>query len=418
MKISIDTLFGRLAVLTIGLIIAVHVTSLLQIEREHLAYQARQTALIVALSAQTNAVKTDAGRAVASAFSLKFVPTKNAEVDSCTSPCTDTYGPVETDLRRILPKGSNVALDTHSRTLWVRYPNATEWATFPGALLPISHYVEASSIMVTLAILLAIAGAWQIQRPLRRLALAARDFRIGCGTTVVKRSGPQEIRELIGYFNDMVRNLAHAEQDRAIMLAGLAHDLRAPITRIQVRADLMHTESMRTGFLRDVESLSRIVDQFLDYLPDQKDESQLSNVDAYCLQHYGQSFEDETPIKLDLQAGDEFELPLTDLDRILSNLIENALSHGNPPIEISTRRSRGNYSLMVRDHGPGIPTSQVERAIEPFVRLDPARGGDAHCGLGLAIVKRLVHRHGGAFSLNNVSGGGLVATARFPHAAK
>ncbi|WP_322067313.1 ATP-binding protein [Burkholderia ubonensis] len=418
MKISIDTLFSRLAILTIGLIAAVHMTSLLQIEREHLVYQARQSALIVALSAQTNAIKTDAGRAVASAFILKFVPTKNAEIASCPSPCTDTYGPVETDLRHILPKGSNVALDTHSRTLWVRYPNAAEWATFPGAMPSISHYIEASSFMVTLAILLAIVGAWQIQRPLRRLALAARDFRIGGSSTIVKKSGPQEIRELIGYFNDMVRNLAHAEQDRAIMLAGLAHDLRSPITRIQVRADLMSSESIRTGLLRDVESLSRIVDQFLDYLPEQRDESPRSGVDAYCLQHYGQNFEDETLIKLDLQAGPEFELPLTDLDRILSNLIENALSYGDPPIEISTRRSRGSYSLMVLDHGPGIPSSQVERAIEPFVRLDPARGGDAHCGLGLAIVKRLVHRHGGAFSLDNVTGGGLVATVRFPCAAK
>ncbi|PAJ86076.1 ATP-binding protein [Burkholderia ubonensis] len=418
MKISIDTLFGRLAVLTIGLIVAVHVTSLMQIEREHFTYQARQTALIVALSAQTNAVKTDAGRAVASAFGLTFVPAKNAEVDSCTSPCTDTYGPVVADLRRILPKGSNVAVSMRSRTLWVRYPNATEWATFPGALPPISRFIEASSIMVVFAILLAIAGAWQIQRPLRRLALAARDFRIGCGPTVVKESGPQEIRELIGHFNDMVKNLAHAEQDRAIMLAGLAHDLRAPITRIQVRADLMHAEPMKSGFLGDAESLSRIVDQFLDYLPDRPDRSPLNSVDAYCCQHYGECFGDETPIKLDLQAGPEFKLPLTDLDRILSNLIENALSYGDPPIEISTRRTKGNYSLMVRDHGPGIPSAQVERAIEPFVRLDPARGGDAHCGLGLAIVKRLVRRHDGTFSLGNVAGGGLIATMRFPQAAK
>ncbi len=202
------------------------------------------------------------------------------------------------------------------------------------------------------------------------------------------------------------------------MLAGLAHDLRAPITRMQVRADLLPDEGSRVGFLRDAESLSRIVTQCLDFARDTADASPLANVDAHCRRHYGDALGDDAPVTLDLRAGEGFNLPLVDLDRILSNLIGNALTYGEAPVEVTTPVHHGEYTLTVRDHGAGIPAAQLERALQPFVRLDAARGGDAHCGLGLAIVRRLARYNGGVFAAANAPDGGFVVTMTFASASR
>ncbi|MDI7046777.1 histidine kinase dimerization/phospho-acceptor domain-containing protein, partial [Escherichia coli] len=127
---------------------------------------------------------------------------------------------------------------------------------------------SALGLMLALAIIVAFLGAWHAQRPLRRLASAAREFRIGVSTPVVRVSGPREVAELITRFNEMIREISEYEQERAMMLAGVAHDLRTPLTRMQVRADLMPDGAERIGFLGDVESLGRIVKQFLDFVRD------------------------------------------------------------------------------------------------------------------------------------------------------
>jgi two-component system osmolarity sensor histidine kinase EnvZ len=117
---------------------------------------------------------------------------------------------------------------------------------------------------------------------------------------------------------------------------------------------------------------------------------------------------------LDLKAGDDFRLPAVELDRILSNLVENAFTYGAPPLCIATSRNNGGDRLSVRDHGKGMPEAHFARALRPFVRIDPARGGDAHCGLGLTIVRRLTRRYGGDLSTHNADGGGLAVVLDFP----
>jgi two-component system osmolarity sensor histidine kinase EnvZ len=107
-------------------------------------------------------------------------------------------------------------------------------------------------------------------------------------------------------------------------------------------------------------------------------------------------------------------LPTVDIDRILSNLVENALTYGEPPVEIATRAHGEHYELVVRDHGAGVSEPDLDRVLRPFVRLDPARGGTSHSGLGLAIVHRLVRHHGGTLQISNAADGGLVIAMRFP----
>jgi two-component system, OmpR family, osmolarity sensor histidine kinase EnvZ len=107
-------------------------------------------------------------------------------------------------------------------------------------------------------------------------------------------------------------------------------------------------------------------------------------------------------------------LPRTFIDRLMTNLVDNALEHGEPPVEIATSRQGGDWLIEVRDHGPGIPEQQLGDALRPFVRLDPARSGDGHCGLGLAIVERLARERRGRCEIGNADGGGLIVRIFIP----
>jgi two-component system, OmpR family, osmolarity sensor histidine kinase EnvZ len=416
MKNPFNTLFGRLALMTVGLIVLVQLTLLFLVDIERGRLEATHLERAVVLAAQAEQDGGPAAAHIAQTLGLSYVPADKAIEEGCPAPCTNTSGPFDHDLRNKLPPGSQIVFDGDSGTVWVRYAGSRDWLKLQNAVLPGRRFVNASVLMLALAVIIALLGAWRLQRPLHRLALAAREFRVGHRVPAVRPGGPREVKELIGDFNQMVHDLVRAEQERAVMLAGVAHDLRAPITRMQVRADLLPDEANRSGFLRDAESLSRIVTQFLDFARETADTSPRAGVDAHCRRHYGDSLADDALVRADLQAGDGFSLPLVDLDRILANLIENALTYGEPPVEISTFRRNEQYTLSVRDHGNGIPAGQLERALQPFVRLDQARGGNAHCGLGLAIVRRLVRYNGGTFNAENAPDGGFVVSLTFPAA--
>jgi two-component system osmolarity sensor histidine kinase EnvZ len=413
MKNPFNTLFGRLATLTVGLIVAVHVTSLFVVDRDRGHIDAEHARRDVLLAVQAKHDGEAAARHVAQTLGIEYVPDADAIRLGCPNQCEGSNAPFEHDLLPRMPEGSRVVFDPHTGSLWIRYGNEPYWLFMRNANLPGMRFLGSSLVMLVLAVCAALLAAWQFQRPLHRLADAAREFRVGRRVPPVTQSGPAEMRALIGDFNQMMRELAQSEQERAVMLAGVAHDLRAPITRMQVRADLLPDAANRSGFLRDAESLSRIVTQFLDYARDTADPSPHANVDAHCRRHYGDGLDDEALVRLHLNAGDGFNLPLVDLDRILSNLIENAMNYGEPPVEISTSAHNSVYTLIVRDHGRGIPREQLERALQPFTRLDPARGGDAHCGLGLAIVRRLTRYNGGQFECDNAPDGGFRVTLTF-----
>jgi K+-sensing histidine kinase KdpD len=113
------------------------------------------------------------------------------------------------------------------------------------------------------------------------------------------------------------------------------------------------------------------------------------------------------------EAGEDFRLPRALLERVMSNLVDNALEHGNPPIEINTHRERGDWILSIRDHGEGIKQSELSSATSPFVRLGQPESDGRHWGLGLALVKKLVADAEGRLVLGNHSDGGLFVRMMF-----
>ena len=275
---------------------------------------------------------------------------------------------------------------------------------------------------VALAVLVVIAVAFVrgIVGPLRRLGEAVTATGDGSASTVIPE-GPQEVRRLAERHNTMVQQLSHAEAERREMLAGLTHDLRAPLARLRVRSALVENEADRSGLERDTEDMERIVDQCLSFL-----RSEARAVPVTAPLRLADAVSDEVarqrelghPLEMTVSpeaAACEVAIEHGDLQRVLDNLIGNALQYGAPPVEIALAAvSPTRVLLSVRDHGEGIPPAHRQRVFEAFVQGEPARATRGSCGLGLAIVRRIVERCGGSITLDDAPGGGLLATMTFP----
>ncbi len=350
---------------------------------------------------------------------VHYVDVSASEAVTLRAVSSITYPALLRVLTSRLPMGTEVRIDTaQPARLWARFPGSAFWIVTPIDPPPAPPFLLEFSAMTLASIVLALLAAWQLQLPVARVAQAARAFGRTSRLPPVEPSGPHELRDLASAFNDMMRRVEDAESSQAVMLAGVAHDLKSPLMRLRLRADLLGDAAERAGFLRDVESLTHIVEQFLLFANETPERGPLVNVDAALRAQFSDTVAFDAPpgeelFKLSLEAGEGFTLPRTLLDRLIGNLVDNALDHGEPPVEITTRRLDTGWIIEIRDHGAGIDPDKVSTAILPFVRLDSSRGGDGHCGLGLAIVHRLAQQHGGECVIRNAPDGGLVVTLKF-----
>ncbi|WP_297835387.1 ATP-binding protein, partial [Pseudomonas sp.] len=209
------------------------------------------------------------------------------------------------------------------------------------------------------------------------------------------------------------------EQMRSSLLSSVSHDLRTPLTRLRLSLELMTDENELTeGMVRDIEDMDAILDQFLAFIRDGRDE-QIEEVDLGDLvrEVVAPFNHPDEQIRLCLEPIPPFPLRRVSLKRLLNNLIGNAMHHAGNGIEVAAYVS-GDASapyvvLSVLDRGAGIDPSELEVIFNPFIRGDRARSGKG-TGLGLAIVKRIAAMHGGNVELRNRSGGGLEARVRLP----
>ena len=254
----------------------------------------------------------------------------------------------------------------------------------------------------------------QLNRPLRRLQNAANAYsKAGKAPYLETNHGPQEIREVNQAFNHMIYTLEQTERDRQIMLAGISHDLRTPLTRIRLSAEMMSDDDfLKEGLIYDVDDMDAILSQFISYMRDGSDEElQDTNINV-LLQELIIQFK-----PLDIRFTPE-ELPTItartlSLKRLIGNLINNAKRYGSEPIELSAMLENDHIKICVADNGEGIPEDQIEGLMQPFVRGNSARTVQGS-GLGLAIVKRIVDIHQGELTISNRAEGGLQAIISLP----
>ncbi|MGV8900184.1 MAG: ATP-binding protein [Burkholderiaceae bacterium] len=247
-----------------------------------------------------------------------------------------------------------------------------------------------------------------INQPLARLTVAARDIAKGKQPEPLPEQGPTEIKEANRSFNQMVKDLNQIESDRAIILAGISHDLRTPITRMQLEIEMAPlSDEARQGMSDDIAQMDAIIGQFLDYARP-ADTKSFSTVDLSALLHDSVAQAERWPdVRIKAKIADQMQVTgnQTELKRVINNLIENARRYGKTPdtdgaeIDIYGTVVNGKSILEIADHGAGVPDAEIDRLLRPFTRLDTARGQANGAGLGLAIVQRIVKHHGGQLHL-------------------
>ena len=261
-----------------------------------------------------------------------------------------------------------------------------------------------------------------INRPLRQLSFAASRVREGDfeASRLDENVQTGEIREVNIGFNRMAQRLAKIEQERAVMLAGISHDLRTPLARLRLETEMSVTDlDARAHMSADIAQLDAIIGKFLDYARPEKTKLapvMLADVVEACTY----SYKKQTDVKIKVQLEDNL-LVLADeveLGRILSNLLENARRYGKSPdtgiarIDLAAIARDKWVLIKIRDHGLGVAPEQIASLTQPFFRGEAARTAANGAGLGLAIVEKTVQRMGGVFSLDNAASGGLSCNIR------
>ena len=280
-------------------------------------------------------------------------------------------------------------------------------------------------LWVGIALLATILGSAVIARlinqPLRDLSFAAS--RIGDGeyeSRLDENTLTSEIRQVNMGFNRMARELAKVEEDRAVMLAGISHDLRTPLARLRLEAEMsVEDEEAKANMALDIAQLDAIIDKFMDYA--RPGEVRLTPVHlSGVVDREMAAFRDTSQMQITSRVAIDTKVLAddTELGRVLANLFENARRYGRSSgtgiarVLVSYARAGPWVILSVRDHGPGVDPKKLGQLTTPFFRGDTARTAATGAGLGLAIVEKALHRMGGTFELANAADGGLVAHIR------
>jgi two-component system, OmpR family, osmolarity sensor histidine kinase EnvZ len=261
---------------------------------------------------------------------------------------------------------------------------------------------------------LALVGAWLIASNLARslAALGRAAGRLGRGEAhqPLAETGPRELRSVAAAFNRMASDLDSMERERAMVLAGISHDLRTPLSRMRLGLEMSGAEAdAARAIATDIDEIDAIIGQFLDFARganEQKTRQDPRPLLDELAEHYSRLGKN---IAMKSDGAAPFSFARMAVRRALGNLIDNALRYAGEPVEVELRNTPAEVVIEVRDRGPGIPRSETERLKRPFTRLDAARSGPVGSGLGLAIVERVARAHGGRLDLAPRDGGGLVA---------
>lgn len=323
------------------------------------------------------------------------------------------------------PTEVRLTSDEHSYVLWL----ASEALPDKLIRIPLSELQEEDfaplfrySLLISLML---IAGIWLFirmqNRPLIALEKAAKQVGKGEIPEPLPVSGSTEIRAVTMAFNQMAQGIQALEEDRALLMSGVSHDLRTPLTRIRLATEMMSPEDdyLADSMIKDTEECNEIINQFMAYLkPSQHQKYQAVDING-LIEEVVEAEQDKYPNSTcHARLSENIKNALGEsvgLKRVLSNLVVNARRYGDGWIEVSSGQSADNKLVWfaVEDNGPGIDPKQLKNLFEPFTRGDTARGSEG-TGLGLAIVKRIINQHHGVITVTNRNAGGLRVQITLP----
>jgi len=287
--------------------------------------------------------------------------------------------------------------------------------------LPLRFIWHVSLTLAAVIIVSLVAVRWAT-KPLQQMASAATAFAHDLDAPALPVSGPTEVRRAAEAFNFMQHRLRQLVVERGRALAAVSHDLRTPLTRMRLRAELVDDPILQDKLNADIDAMQGMVNSVLAYLRGLEDAEPIQPINMEAL--LSSIVEDEQALgrRVSLseaapgRAAAPYAGKLSVLKRAVTNLIDNAVAHGTN-VAVRIEDSATVLRVVVEDDGPGIPAVDLVRVTEPFVRLDTSRSLDTGgVGLGLAIVRDAAAYHGGTVVLENRDGGGLRAMLELPRA--
>jgi signal transduction histidine kinase len=295
------------------------------------------------------------------------------------------------------------------------------WVSFDSQLQPEAwswpyRALLSALILLIAVVILAIFGVRWVTRPLKQFSLAAIELGKNIDRPPLLEKGPLEVVQVARALNGMQAKLSRYLHDRTRILAAMSHDLKTPITRLRLRAELLDDEPIRSKFIRDLTELEDMVTDTLSFMRGLETTESLKRLDINALL---ESLQDDAKeggqtIEINGRATSPFLCRPQSIKRCLSNLIENAIKYGGVA-RVSVMQSPNSLHIVVSDEGPGVPTEELERLFDPFYRLEVSRNRDhGGTGLGLTIARSIVEQHGGTLILKNGVTQGLECHLEFP----
>jgi signal transduction histidine kinase len=295
------------------------------------------------------------------------------------------------------------------------------WVSFDSQLQPEAwtwpYRALLSALILLIAVLmLAIVGVRWITKPLKQFSMAAIELGKNIDRPPLLEKGPLEVVQAARALNGMQAKLSRYLHDRTRILAAMSHDLKTPITRLRLRAELLDDEPIRKKFIRDLSELEDMVTDTLSFMRGLETTEPLKRLDINALL---ESLQDDAKeggqtIQINGRTTSPFLCRPQSIKRCLSNLIENAIKYGGVA-RVSVIQRSDALHIVVSDDGPGVPAEELERLFEPFYRLESSRNRDhGGTGLGLTIARSIAEQHGGSLILKNGDAQGLECHLDLP----
>lgn len=297
---------------------------------------------------------------------------------------------------------------------WLRVGYDRERYALEAPLAAVGIFLLGAALTVFTALLMVRRSS----RQLRVLADKAREVGQGRDPEHLPETGPLELRQLTAAFNRMAEEVRGLLENRTVLLSGISHDLRTPITRLKLALSMLDgaDPELVARMERDLDEMSRLISDMLAFARALKMED-LAECDLNrLLDDLAAQAGRLGPVEWRPGAPCQARIGEAALRRVVGNLLENARRYGGgEPVTLTLGRTGSEIRIGVLDRGPGIPAAQREAVFRPFYRLEQSRSREeGGSGLGLAIVRQLVDAHGWRIELSDREGGGLKAELAIP----
>ncbi len=289
------------------------------------------------------------------------------------------------------------------------------------------HWIGWGIVVAGLSIIAAFLTATRINRPLNLLIKATEQLKKGEFPEKLPLDSVTEFKTMSQTFNEMAESLSKVDLERKVLLAGVSHDIRTPLTRLRIAIEMLSknvSNKLQESMEEDISEIDKILSQFIDYVRGfDKEEKMTTNLNDFFdhLKNQHKILNRNIILICNLKVPIFYDVKPISFRRLFDNLINNAFSYSQGEVLITIKKNKESISITVLDEGPGIPPEHINRLLKPFERFDTLEidktrnpGNREGCGLGLAIVDKITKAHNGKLTISNRPNKGLEVKITLP----